>query len=501
MEKRSAVTNGEVEIYLPHLFGVMLRKAWLMILAGVLGGILMFLGTYFFETPQYTSTAMFYVNNSAIHASDFSLSGVSYSDMSASQKLVYTYVTILKTRESVDAIVEYAGVDRSYEEVRDMISASPVDDTEIFRVVVTSPDPVEAKELAVAIAHVLPKRIATVVEGSSAEVVESAVIAVSRSSPDYNKSAKVGFVAGALVSAMVIATAYALDMVIRSEDDITRYFTQNVLASIPDMTASSSGGYYVYGMIKDRKPGKKQPPQLVGGKISFAAAEAYKLLRTKLEFSFPDEQGCHIIGVTSANAGEGKSTTAANLAYSMAALGKRVVLVDCDMRRPSLGDKLSVRRTPGLSEFLSAQIRGDELIQHCGLRDAPESFRVIAAGRTPPNPMELLGSARMAKLLEILKEKYDQIILDLPPVGEVGDALTAAKLADGMLVVVRQDKSDRRELDAAIRQLQFVDSRILGLVLTCAESHGGNYRKMYYRREKNTGHPKKGILFQKQSEN
>ena len=196
-------------------------------------------------------------------------------------------------------------------------------------------------------------------------------------------------------------------------------------------------------------------------------------------------------------AAEGKSTTAANLAYNFAALGKRVLLVDCDMRLSSLNEKLPVKKTPGLSEFLSGQKAESEVFQTCTLEAGAPAFHVIAAGRVPPNPMELLGSARMITLLEQAKGRYDQILLDLPPIGEVGDALTAAKLADGMLVVVRQDKTDRKSLDSALRQLQFVECRILGLLLNGTRQRDGHYGKMYYGRGKGSASGKFSSLFHK----
>lgn len=228
---------------------------------------------------------------------------------------------------------------------------------------------------------------------------------------------------------------------------------------------------------------KRKQVELVGGNISFAAAEAYKLLRTKLLFSFADaEDDCRVIGVSSALTGEGKSLSAVNLAYSASQLGKRVLLVDCDMRRPSLAEKLPIHKTPGLSDFLSGQIQADNLLQMCGIKDDERAFHAISAGNTPPNPMELLSSRRMQKMMDLLRQRYDYIILDLPPVGEVGDALAVAKLTDGMLLVVRQNYCDRIALNSAIRQFEFVDAKILGVVFNCITEDGGRYGKPYYHR-------------------
>ena len=220
----------------------------------------------------------------------------------------------------------------------------------------------------------------------------------------------------------------------------------------------------------------------MGGGISFAAAESYKLLRTKLQFSFADEKACHIIGVSSALTGEGKSLTAINLAYSTCQLGKRVLLIDCDLRRPSLADKLPISKTPGLSDFLSGQIGAENLIQRCSLKSDALSFHAIAPGHMPPNPLELLTSPRMEKMLQKLRENYDYIILDLPPVGEVSDALAAAKFTDGMLLVVRQNYCDRIALNGAARQFAFVDAKILGVVFNCINEEGKLYSNKYYKR-------------------
>ena len=174
--------------------------------------------------------------------------------------------------------------------------------------------------------------------------------------------------------------------------------------------------------------------------------------------------------------------SAVNLAYTTSQLGKRVLLIDCDMRRPSLADKLPINKQPGLSDYLTGQINAENLLQYCGIKDDAQAFHVISSGRTPPNPMELLSSARMERMLMRLKESYDYIILDLPPVGEVGDAMAAAKLTDGMLVVVRQDYCNRLALNSAVRQFEFVDAKILGVVFNCVSEEGRGYYQKYYRR-------------------
>ena len=202
-------------------------------------------------------------------------------------------------------------------------------------------------------------------------------------------------------------------------------------------------------------------------------------MRTKLQFSFVDGVKCPVIGISSALAGEGKSLSAINLSYSLAQLEKKVLLIDCDMRRPSVFNRLPVQKNPGLSNYLTGQVRREEIIQNCKIDDV--TIDVIASGNNPPNPIELISSLNMEKALRDMRENYDYIIIDLPPVGEVSDALVAAKLVDGILVIARQDYCTTTALSEAVEQFEFVDAKILGVVVNCISRGGSRYGKRYYK--------------------
>ena len=469
MENKTSNTE-EVEIDLQRLLGNLLDKAWLIGIVAFLCAVVAFLGTFFFVTPMYKSSAMFYVNNTDISVGSANLS-LTASDISASRGLVDTYIVILNTRETMLDVIDYADVDLTYETLKGMVTAEAVDDTEVFRVTVTGADPVQAEQIANAFAYILPKRIANIIEGSSAKVVDSAVVATSPSSPSYTRNTMMGFLVGMVLAAAVVVVMDLMNVSIRTEEDISRSSKHPVLAAVPDM---SKGG--------KKHPAKAGQTGLIGGGISFAAAEAYKLLRTKLQFSFVDQEGCRVIGISSALTGEGKSLSAVNLAYALSQLGERVLLVDCDMRRPSMAEKLPVRNVPGLSDYLTGQSESKTLIQLCGMKEDERAFHVIAAGQIPPNPVELLSSSRMQKMLRQLRGSYDYIILDLPPVGEVSDALAASKLTDGMLLVVRQNYCDRPALSDTVRQFEFVGAKILGVLFNCTSEEGNGYGSKSYRK-------------------
>ena len=217
---------------------------------------------------------------------------------------------------------------------------------------------------------------------------------------------------------------------------------------------------------------------MIGPNMNFASSEAYKLLRTNLLFSFSGSSECRIIGITSSFSSEGKSLTSVNLAYTMAESRRSVLLIEGDMRLPTLNKRLSLHASPGLSNLLVGMTTAGEAVQSFraeGEEDSSVSLDVLVAGDIPPNPSELLGSERMQSLLEVLRQHYDFIILDLPPVTAVTDALVACKLVDGMVVVVRSDHAVRGALAETIRQLRLVDAHILGFVFNGAQESGGGY--------------------------
>lgn len=226
---------------------------------------------------------------------------------------------------------------------------------------------------------------------------------------------------------------------------------------------------------RKESPAAKLPRQqkgMVGPELSFAAAEAYKLLRTNLLFALPSKK-CQIIGVTSSVRGEGKSTTSVNLSYTFAEAGKNVLLIDADMRLPSVATKLSISGAPGLSNLMAGLRTENECVRPSRYF---KNWYVMPAGDIPPNPSELLGSERMRALLERYSDVFDIIIIDLPPIGVVTDALAISPLTDGLVVVVRENYTERRELNNCIYQIRKLNAKFLGFVMTDTAVGGSAYK-------------------------
>ena len=207
--------------------------------------------------------------------------------------------------------------------------------------------------------------------------------------------------------------------------------------------------------------------------LDFTAKEQYKLIRANLDFTLPLDEKCPVIGVTSSMRGEGKSTTAINLSYVLAEKGKKTLLIDADLRIPSVAKKLNMENARGLSDLLRGQAAQlSEFKSHM-----LENWYILTSGEIPPNPSELLGSSRMEIIIKQLREVFDYIVIDLPPVNIVSDAVSASAVVSGMIIVIREEFTQKRELEACLRQLKLSNVNILGCVMNGVMSGGGSYRK------------------------
>lgn len=219
----------------------------------------------------------------------------------------------------------------------------------------------------------------------------------------------------------------------------------------------------------------KRPVYLLTQKLPFNVQEAYRSLRTNVMFALPGG-GCKCIGVTSPTPGDGKSTTAANLAISLAQIGKRVILIDCDMRLPTIGAKFRVKSIPGLSDFLVGQARIEEVVRTL---DSCE-LHILPSGNIPPDSTGLLEAKQLESLFNALRDVYDYVIVDLPPVVTVPDAVILSKYLDGYLLTIRHRQTVHRAVKEMLRQLQLAEAKIIGFVLTGSESDSGKYYKYRY---------------------
>lgn len=231
-----------LEIDLKEIFYILWSRAWIIVTAGIVTAVIAFCYTYFLVTPLYQSSTSLYVNNINVNSN---ATGYSSTQLQAAQGLAATYMVILESRSVIEDVIEETELPYTYEQVKSMISASAVNETEIFKVVVTNPDPVVAADIANAIADILPGKIAGIVEGSSVRIVDYAEVATNRSYPSYKKNVVIGLAIGLVLSAGVIVLLNLLNESITSEEYLTRtYGDIPLLAVIPDSTSTKKSKYY-----------------------------------------------------------------------------------------------------------------------------------------------------------------------------------------------------------------------------------------------------------------
>lgn len=218
--------------------------------------------------------------------------------------------------------------------------------------------------------------------------------------------------------------------------------------------------------------------------------EAYRSLRTSIQYSGIDTE-LKVLVVTSSIPGEGKSTVASNLAKSFSEMDKQVLLIDADLRKPTIHKKLKLSNQMGLSDLIVQKLNPTEVIQK-----VDDQFHVLTAGKIPPNPAELVGSEKMSQLLSYLKETYDYIIIDTPPVLSVTDPQLLALKADGTLMVVRAEKTKQKIVLNAFKELEKLNVNVIGSVLNdCGQKMGG-YSQYYYQYEEQPA-KRKGLFGRK----
>jgi polysaccharide biosynthesis transport protein len=272
-----------------------------------------------------------------------------------------------------------------------------------------------------------------------------------------------------------------LDNTFKTPDDIKQHLGLPFLGMVPDVNAKSSGP----------TPARTSPLILRSPKS--AVAEAYRVLRTNLIFSSADRSSGRILAISSANPGEGKTTTVANLAASLAINGARVLAVDADLRRPTMHQHFGLTKTPGLSDLIVGKAKPSEAIHKTQFG----GLQVMPCGYVPPNPTELLGSASLREILAALRTHYDWVLIDTPPILAMADTSVLCPLVDGLAVVVGAETSSRPAVQRALDQIQSVNGRLIGVILNkvnfernsyyYGQYYGEYYRSYYADRNEGTG--------------
>ena len=253
--------TDEMEIDLLKLFKALWKRALVIILVALIFAAAFFAYTLLMISPSYDATASIYVNNSSFSFGSTSFS-ITNSELSASNSLVNTYIYILKSRTTLEDVIDRAQLPYTYEQLSKMITTTAIQNTAAFDVTVRTSSPTMSEQIANAIAEILPNRIAEIVDGSSVRIVDYAIVPAHRAAPSYTKNTVIGFLIGALLAAAVVVVRFLIDeqndVVIHSADELRKIYPEvKVLALIPDMRLTSKKGYYYSSYYGNEKKGEK----------------------------------------------------------------------------------------------------------------------------------------------------------------------------------------------------------------------------------------------------
>ncbi len=247
-------------------------------------------------------------------------------------------------------------------------------------------------------------------------------------------------------------------------------------------------------MLKKKyKPEGIELSRILSENTNFNTIETYKSIRTSIMFSMPKTEKGKVIVVTSATPGEGKTTTNINLAITFAQMGAKVIIVDCDLRKARVHKYLGLERTEGVSNVLCGFTALEKAIK----KNAREGLDCLTAGAIPPNPAELLETEQFGALLDALREKYDYIFIDTPPITVVTDAAVAMRHCTGVILVVREDVTQYDALDETVETIRKADAKILGAIMVGSEDRArtyGYYRQNYRSRASYYGDDKEAEM-------
>lgn len=227
---------------------------------------------------------------------------------------------------------------------------------------------------------------------------------------------------------------------------------------------------------KKRRGAAEKTRNVINNDSKFAIVEGYKSARTSLVFSLVAENN-PCVAVTSWSKGEGKSTATVNLSISFAKMGKKVLLIDTDLRRPNVHNLLKLRNTSGLSEVVGQFADFEDVVN----REVVPCLDVLTSGAVPPNPSELIGSNAFTSFMNMVKNQYDYVILDTPPVGVVTDTLLLKEHIAGYVLIVREKATTHGDIERAVQAFELANSKVLGfLKVGCSLQERGKYKGKNY---------------------
>jgi succinoglycan biosynthesis transport protein ExoP len=440
---------------LPDIVRTLARR-WPLVLGGLTLGATASCAQLVLSTPTYDATARLYVT---VASSESGSTTDLVQGGNAAEQRVRSYVDIITTPRVLQAAIDELRLATTAQDLADRVRASSPNETVLLNLTVNDTSAARAAAIANAISESFTKLVADDLEQASEgsispvsiRTVQPAVVPRDPATPQPAKSLFLGVGGGLSLGVLGAVLRELLDTKIRSRAEVELVTDRPVLGTVPKW--------------KDLQ----RTPVFIQGNGRGAFAEAFRALRTNLRFLGQSPTG-RVFVITSANPGEGKTTTTVNLAAALMEGGARVAVVDCDLRRPAVAARLDMENHAGLTDVLIGRAELDDVAQPWGATGT-----VLPTGPLPPNPADLLASAGMTEILAALAASNDYVIVDTPPLLPVTDAAVLAAASSGAIVVTAARKSHTHELRDALAVLERADAHTLGIAVTMTKTPHQQY--------------------------
>lgn len=462
-KQRTTIDLEKLAIYI-------LKRCWLVIICAAIGFGYMYWRAS--KAPDtYTASGTMFVTNSNPNLVNYGYT--STSDISSAVQLVNIYSEVVKSETVMQRVLEYeiepAGTDGSEQAVllsqkfkglttgyiRSVISMHSINETPMVRVSCTTPNAELSADICNSVLQVAPGAIKDVVNAGEAKAQDFATVPKFANNRSDQKKGLIGALAGIVAACALLLLFFLRNNRVEKPGELEDNYTPPILSYIR----------------RAKSDDKDAGAFLLNEKSDMDMVESYAKLRMNLLYTMNDKVHRTVL-VTSAISGEGKSTIAANLAVSLAMSGKKILLVDADMRRACLSEIFYYDpNSLGLSDVLT----GNAKLKQAILSSVWENLSILPAGSVPTNPCELLEMPEMQVLLQEMEEKYDLVLMDVPPINIVSDPLALSGQAAGAIFVIRQNFSDHKEIRRALVAAEMTGLEVLGFVFYGENLHQGHY--------------------------
>ena len=442
------------EINLKELFDYFIDKIKYIIIATLVCCLIGGIYTKFLTIPMYKSST------TVILGSNQEGTGITQSDISINNNLVSTYAEIIKSRRVLEQVQKELNESYTYKELASEISVSSINNTQIIKITVSDNNALNAKIIANLVAKVFTVEVPELYNLDNVHILD---VAIEEDEP-YNinvaKSSIIGGVLGLVLSSGIFFVIYYFDRTAKSVEQVEEVLQMPILGSVEETKN-----------LKEELVVATNPKEII--------SEQIRTIRTNLQFTSADEKIKTIL-ITTSIPSEGKSFISSNLATAFAQNNKKVLIVDCDMRKGRVNKIFKISNRIGLSNLLAYKEDDEENLEDYVFKTKIDNLYIIPRGKVPPNPSELLNSQKTAKLISLLSEIFDYIIFDGPPVNGLSDSLIMSDFVDRTIVVTSLNSAPIELLESTKKMLTNVNAKVAGVIVNKVPRRKSSGKSYYY---------------------